>query len=309
MKNLVFVMSCLLSIDAIAANASQLPPAVQRTLARQLAKILVANGLSPLQPIQQSDVQRYADSYSRKLADMLVQKPKIIANYAKKVNESVSDSKKERRMLLNIREAYSEANLAVELSSMVNAVAQDYAKLEDGVVFRKEIKPRTTLEILRESLQLTGDKATSRIEGGVRLHRLYKRLSDTYQDREKQEEAKAIAEDMSEYLRYFPKLDQGLTNEEFEHLLELAQSEQVTHRELDNKISKILAQSPNMIFESMQKKVNVFAVFDFSSSQEFLEDGMQLDFDVTFAQLSEKKISYRCYSTIFNGNGLDLARV
>ena len=96
-------------------------------------------------------------------------------------------------------------------------------------------------------------------------------------------------------LRYFPKLDQGLTNEEFEHVLELAQREQVTYREISDRIDKILAQSPDMIFENMQKfdemqkKVNILDVADFSSSQEFLEDDIQLDFDITFAQLLEKR--------------------
>ena len=295
MKKLVLVVSCLVGIDAVAANVSQLPPAVKRTLARQLAEIVVANGLSPLQPIQPSDVPRYADSYSRKLADALAQKPQIIASYAKQVSNFVSDNKRAKRVWFIIIDSFSEADLAVELSRMVNAVAQDYAKLEDGVVFRKRNEPKKMIKVLQVSLQLTGDKATSRIEGEVRLHRLYKHLSDTYQDREKQEEAKAIADDMSEYLRYFPKLDQGLTNEEFEHVLELAQREQVTYREISDRIDKILAQSPDMIFENMQKfdemqkKVNILDVADFSSSQEFLEDDIQLDFDITFAQLLEKR--------------------
>ena len=205
MKKLVLVVSCLVGIDAVAANVSQLPPAVKRTLARQLAEIVVANGLSPLQPIQPSDVPRYADSYSRKLADALAQKPQIIASYAKQVSNFVSDNKRAKRVWFIIIDSFSEADLAVELSRMVNAVAQDYAKLEDGVVFRKRNEPKKMIKVLQVSLQLTGDKATSRIEGEVRLHRLYKRLSDTYQDREKQEEAKAIADDMSEYAALLPQ--------------------------------------------------------------------------------------------------------
>ena len=297
MKKILLIIACLLNLDLASAVAAKLAPAVRRTLARELAGIVVTTGLSPLQLVLQTDAQRYADDYRHKITEALVEKDQLLHNYSQLLVEGANAS-------VDIHV------LAEQVSTVVHTVGKDYASRQDGIVFKARDVQQSLVQGFQGLKEIEGEQR----EGEISLVKLYDSLSELPKHVEERKELQAVAEDRSEYLQYYPKLDENITEREFTHLLDFARNEQTTPIEIEKEIDKVLAQPADALFDIMRKRVSFFdAIGTFSLSnlddigremffgnrdwQNFI-DGLPLIFgatdlppffNITFAQLLEKR--------------------
>ena len=280
---LILIVSSLLSLDV--ALATQLTPAVRRTLARQLVNIVATKNLIPLTAIGEQSAEYYVHDYCHQFVDMLVHEERIINSYAQKFSKLVVNKRTGGTIAL--------AFFAGKLERTIETTAREYAKLVSGVDFsKKKAMGAHLLVALRKSLQLTKDALAKRVGGEIRLHHLYEHLSDVYQDRADQKEDKLRAQDMSAYLRHFPQLDQGMTLAEFMQVVTLASNPKITYGTVEKEIKKILAASPDTSLADTKNKVRMSDIFDMpnlSFSPALQEDDVQWDFDITYPQLLETK--------------------
>ena len=315
MKKILLIIACLLNLDLASAVAAKLAPAVRRTLARELAGMVVTTGLSPLQLVLQTDAQRYADDYRHKITEALVEKDQLLHNYSQLLVEGANAS-------VDIHV------LAGQVSTVVHTVGKDYASRQDGIVFKARAVQQSLVQGFQGLKEIEGEQR----EGEISLVKLYDRLSELPKHVEERKELQAVAEDMSEYLQYYPKLDKNITEREFTHLLDFARNEQTTPIEIEEEIDKVLAQPADALFDIMRKRVSSFDAIGTPSLsnfddirremffgnrdwQKFIEniaysfspqkqiddlpisisvtsmriDGLPFIFNITFAQLLEKR--------------------
>lgn len=254
MKKILLPMILLASIDAV-ANISELPPAVRRTLARQLAEIVVVSGLSPFQPTRQVDVQAYLDGYRYQLEQAFATEAQTLLDYLE--------------ILVERHTARTDTDaLASHVAKVMHTVAQDYAQQHDGMAF----KPRDAHESLTDGFQALKDQERKPREGDNSLSQLYKRLSEYYKHDQERKELHALADDNFEYLQHYPQLDSKLTNLEFTHLLNYASNRQVSDIEISNEIDKVLTQLPNALFDVKHQELNIFDIIGISHFDEIIKD-------------------------------------
>ena len=242
MKIILLIAPCLLGICMIGiAQAAKLTPAVQRTLARQLAMIVVDSGLSPLRSAAAGSVQHYVDGYRHKIIQAFTKETQILDSYLQLL---VDDSDTRVDM----------PALAQHLDTVINTVGQSYAERQRGIFFRA----RDTQQFLVVGLQNVSDNVLPQREGEVSLRHLYDRLRQLSVPNEGGKELQTMAEDAYEFLSHYPQFDNKITDKELAYLLNYARQEHTTAVEIESEIVKVLNQQVDVLSDLRRKQLTIF---------------------------------------------------
>ena len=270
MKKMLLITLWLFIFNHVVAYAAKPIPAVQRSLARQLTEIVVANGLSPLllknshSRAGLTPAQHYADGYRDEMRQALTKEAQILDDYAQLLSELGNTS-------------VDMHALAHQISTVMNMVGQDYAQQHEEITFKTQDN-KVIQDIVAGILEVANDKNIYQRAGEISLLHLYDHLRNLYKNDDNRKELQAMAEDEYEFLKHYPELDSQLTHRELDYLLDYAHNAQATVKEIESEIGKVLTQSADALFDITRKNLTVFDLADPSNNlgtivQDFMYSG------------------------------------
>ena len=255
MKIILLIASCWLGIHTLGlARPVKLTPAIQRTLARELATIVVDSGMSPLRSVT-DNLRPYMEGYRHEITRAFAQEPHILASY------------------LQLLVEHGDANidmpaLARHIETVMNTVGESYAEQQEGVSF----KWRDAQHIMEEGLKAVSYIDSKQREGDISLRHLYDSLRNLPIHNKRDKELQTVASDAYEYLSHYPQFDHKITNRELSYLLDYARNEHTTVVEIKSEIVKITNHQADALFDLRRKQLTIF---DLATPSNYLGEFIQ----------------------------------